>query len=79
MSSVVVAGLKKDQQLDAHDLDFIRQLGADCYCYNLVPTMLIAAHAGWRVLAVVGPAGRSWQSETLARLKKIAGASPAVG
>jgi hypothetical protein len=41
--------------------------------------MLLAAHAGWRVLAVVGPAERSWQSETLARLKKIAGASPAAG
>ena len=51
----VVAGLKQGQKASASELDFLYSMGAGFYSYNLVPTMLVAAHAGWRVLGVVGP------------------------
>ena len=51
----VVAGLKKGQKASASELEFLYSVGAGFYSYNVVPTMLVAAHAGWRVLAVVGP------------------------
>ncbi|MDR3612762.1 MAG: hypothetical protein P4L53_04295 [Candidatus Obscuribacterales bacterium] len=51
----VVAGLRQGQKASASELEFLYSMGAGFYSYNLVPTMLVAAHAGWRVLAVVGP------------------------
>jgi purine nucleoside phosphorylase len=51
----VVAGLRQGQKASASELAFLYSMGAGFYSYNLVPTMLVAAHAGWRVLAVVGP------------------------
>lgn len=37
------------------EMQRLRDLGVSFCCYNLVPTMLIAAHAGWRVLGLVLP------------------------
>lgn len=51
----IVAGLKQGQKADAGELEFLYSLGAGFYSYNVVPTMIVAAHAGWKVLAVVGP------------------------
>ena len=70
LKKVVAAGVKVGRSVDDSDLEFIRTLGAQCYCFNLVPTMLIAAHAGWKILAILGPAGTGWQKECLQKLGK---------
>jgi hypothetical protein len=46
-------GIKPSQEEDKK----IRELGGSFYCYNLVPTMLVAAHAGWKVIGIVVPDG----------------------
>ena len=51
----IVAGLRHGQKASASELEFLYSVGAGFYSYNVVPTMLVAAHAGWKVLAVVGP------------------------
>jgi len=53
----VLAGLKPGVVPSADDLSLMRSLGADFYSYNLVPTMIVAAHAGFKVLGVVIPEG----------------------
>jgi hypothetical protein len=55
--SGIAAGVKSGVVPDEDELRLIRSFGANMYCYNLVPTMIIAAHAGWRVLAIVVPEG----------------------
>jgi hypothetical protein len=52
---VVVAGLKPGCNPSITDTEMIRNVGADCWCYNLVPTMIVAAHAGFRVLGLLVP------------------------
>ncbi len=49
----IAAGLRPGVVPSADQLNLIRSLGADFYCYNLVPTMIVAAHAQWRVLGIV--------------------------
>ena len=56
-ASAVAAGIKPGVQPTDEELNRIHWLGADFYCYNLVPTMIVAAHAGWKVLAVAVPEG----------------------
>lgn len=51
----VAAGVKHGHKASVEELEFLHSIGAGFYSYNLVPTMLVAAHAGWKVLAVVGP------------------------
>ncbi len=53
----IAAGLKAGIIPDADDLELTHSLGADCYSYNLIPTVLVAAHTGWKVLAIVIPEG----------------------
>jgi hypothetical protein len=68
LQKVVAAGVKTGRSVDSGDLEFIRSLGAHCYCFNLVPTMLIAAHAGWKIMAIIGPEGTDWQKDCLEKL-----------
>lgn len=53
----VAAGLKPGVVPTEDELKLIKQLGADFCCYNLVPTMLVAAHLRWKVLGIVVPEG----------------------
>ncbi len=69
--SVVIAGLKHGKTLNAEDADFMHILGADCYCYNTVPTMLVAAHLTWKVLSLVGPDNHGWQKDCLTKIKEL--------
>jgi hypothetical protein len=57
LPKAVVAGLRDGVTPDADDVSFLHSMGADCCSYNLVPTMIIAAHSGWKVLGVVVPEG----------------------
>jgi hypothetical protein len=47
----LASGIKPTEQ----ELSLIRSLGVDFCCYNLVPAMLIAAHAKCKVLGIVVP------------------------
>jgi hypothetical protein len=69
MERGVAVGLKAGLKPSEPELERIRFLGGNFCCYNLIPTMLIAAHVGWRLLAVVGPAGNGWQKEVVEGLK----------
>jgi hypothetical protein len=71
MERGVAVGLKAGLKPSPEELERIYFLGGHFCCYNLVPTMLIAAHAGWRLLAVVGPEGNSWQKEVMQGLQKL--------
>ncbi len=67
LPSAVAAGVKNRIVPSADEIELIKSLGADFYCYNLVPTMIVAAHAGWKVLGIVCPPGTDL-SGTLANL-----------
>lgn len=51
----VVAGLKDGVRPDAEEGKALEKIGVGACSYNLVPSMLIAAHAGWKVLGVIVP------------------------
>ena len=68
MRNGVVAGVKPGLQLDAEALATCNQLGAQFYCYNLVPAMIVAAHAGLTVLGLVVPAGQKLNKNALAAI-----------
>ncbi|MBS1998871.1 MAG: hypothetical protein JSS86_21245, partial [Cyanobacteria bacterium SZAS LIN-2] len=48
----IAAGVKHGLKLNEDELSTCRNLGAHFYCYNLVPTMIVAAHAGLKVLGL---------------------------
>jgi hypothetical protein len=68
---VVAAGLVHGAKPSAEDLKVIKELGAEVTCYNLVPAMLIAAHASCKVLGIVVP--ERVTPELAAQLKALTG------
>lgn len=64
----VIAGLKPGVVPSEKDVELIKSLGANLCCYNLVPSMIVAAHAGMKVLGVVIPGKKSPSSELVAAL-----------
>lgn len=68
LSVGIAAGLKPGYAPSAKDLELLRTFGCDFCCYNLVPAMIIAAHAGRRVLGLVVPDGVAAES-IVAKLK----------
>lgn len=72
---VIIAGLKQGKKLSSQDAEFISSLGADCYCYNTVATMITAAQVKWKLLSVVGPQHlekNNWQNECLTKIRQLA-------
>jgi purine-nucleoside phosphorylase len=51
--SVITAGLKPGCNPSPDDIAKIKTLGAEAWCYNVVPTMIVAAHAGFKVCALL--------------------------
>jgi hypothetical protein len=68
LPSGIAAGLKSGLSPSDDAVKLIRSLGADFYCYNLVPAMIVAAHARYRVLAIVVPEGAQLDSTLLSAL-----------
>ncbi|MBK9201053.1 MAG: hypothetical protein IPP57_28620 [Candidatus Obscuribacter sp.] len=68
MQYAIAAGLHPGVTPTAAELEFIHKLGAKLYCYNLVPTMIVAAHAGLKVVGVALPEGASLRPDILATL-----------
>jgi hypothetical protein len=52
---VIAAGLKPGCNPSRQDIEMIHRVGGDCWCYNLIPTMIVAAHAGFKVFALLVP------------------------
>jgi hypothetical protein len=61
----VAAGVKRGLQLSDEELSTTHKLGAGFYCHNLVPTMIVAAHAGLKVLGLVVPEEQELPKEAL--------------
>ncbi|MBP9093782.1 hypothetical protein KBI23_22370 [bacterium] len=57
LRSGIVAGIKPALVPSQADLDLIYSMGAHFYNWNTVPTMIVAAHAGLKVLALAVPEG----------------------
>ncbi len=53
LGKCITAGIKDTIKPDANDISKLTSIGADCWSYNLVPTSIVAAHAGLRVLAIL--------------------------
>jgi hypothetical protein len=64
----VAAGLKAGVKPNAEELQTVRKLGADFCCYNLVPAMIVAAHAGWKVVGILLPPEGKLDEKVVARL-----------
>jgi hypothetical protein len=69
LPSGIAAGLKPDTKPTAAELDLIKTLGADFYCYNLVPAMIVAAHAGLKVFGLLVPPGATLEPNITSHLK----------
>ncbi len=69
----IAAGLRNGLVPSDEALKLIRSLGADFYCYNLVPTMIVAAHARYRVLGILVPEGEKLDSTILSVLESGGG------
>lgn len=66
----IAAGVKNGLRLDDEDLQVIKKLGAHFYCWNLVPAMIVAAHAGLRVLALAIPEGKNLDERLVQALSR---------
>src|SRR5262249_41903397 len=53
LKPIVAAGLKAKVVPYTDEEKLLKSIGADCWCYNLVPTVLVAAHAGFKVLGIL--------------------------
>ncbi|MBX9690432.1 MAG: hypothetical protein K2X27_27200 [Candidatus Obscuribacterales bacterium] len=70
----VLAGLKEGVKPDSEEQQLLRTIGADVCSYNLVPSMLVAAHAGWKVLGIVLGENSRLSEKQLAEIKELTGA-----
>jgi purine nucleoside phosphorylase len=64
----VVAGLKPGIEPTDFEIAQIEKLGAPFFSHNIVQTMLVAAHAGWKVLAILGAASSAQNRERIREL-----------
>lgn len=71
---VVVAGLKDGVKPTQEDMSLLQDIGANVCSYNLVPSMLVAAHAGWKVLGIILPEGVELNAEQLGAVSNLTGA-----
>jgi purine-nucleoside phosphorylase len=55
LNSMIVAGLKHGVEPNAAERDFLSGIKAQAWSYNLVPAVIIAAHAGLKVVGILLP------------------------
>lgn len=67
----IVAGLKDGVKANSEEQTILRTIGADICSYNLVPSMLVAAHAGWKVLGILLPDGSELSTEQLKEIAEL--------
>lgn len=69
----ITAGLKEGILPQAEELSALRKIGVDNCSYNLVPSMLVAAHAGWKVMGILLAEGESLNDKQLQAIQELAG------
>lgn len=67
----VVAGLKNGAKPDSEEARALEEIGVGVCAYNLVPSMLIAAHAGWKVLGVIVPENGALSESQLTQITNL--------
>ena len=72
LSSGVVAGIKEGTKPDEEEQHILKTLGVEACSYNMVPSMLVAAHAGWQVLGIVLPENAKLSDEQIQEVNQIA-------
>jgi hypothetical protein len=71
LKKVVVAGLKDGVKTGEKELELIKSMGAEAFCTNVVHTMIVAAHAKKKVLAIVVPEGKTLSAELLSAISEL--------
>ena len=71
LSKGVLGGLKDGTVPSAAEEAKMRSLGADFFSYNLVQTMIVAAHSGLKVIGVVVPKGAALGGVLVAELEAL--------
>ncbi|HEY9777861.1 MAG TPA: hypothetical protein V6C81_29135 [Planktothrix sp.] len=64
----VAVGIKHGATASDSEMEELRKLGCDFCCHNIVPTMIVAAHAGWKVVGIALPAGAKLDENVVKRL-----------
>lgn len=67
----IAGGLCQGVLPDSDDITLMRSFGVDFCCYNVVPAMLAAAQAGWKVLAIGLPDGVELSAEQLKEIQEL--------
>lgn len=67
----VLAGLKQGEKPNTDELAALEKIGVGVCSYNIVPSMLVAAHAGWKVLGIVVPDSGKLSEEQLKQIRKV--------
>jgi len=70
LRSGIAAGVRSGQRLTESELALIYKMGAHFYNWNTVPTMIAAAHAGFRVLAIAVPEGLKMDEAIVTSLRR---------
>lgn len=73
LPKVVVAGLKPELKPSAEDVKLMESFGAQAACYNVVPAMLLTAHARRRMLAILLPEGQSLPEAIFRQIQSLTG------
>ena len=68
MKQGVAAGVKHGLSPGQEDSKAVEDIGADFYCYNMVPTMIVAAHAGWKLVGIGVPDGAELDKRVISAL-----------
>ncbi len=71
LPNVITAGLKQGIQPNSEEVSAVKSIGGECWSYNLVPTMIVAAHAGLKVLGILLPEGTTDKTKFKAELESI--------
>jgi len=53
LPSLVAAGLKPSVVPSLQEINVLKEIGADGWCYRLVPAVLVAAHTGFKVIGIL--------------------------
>ena len=73
LSEVVAAGLKHGIKPSADELNLLQSFGATVCCYNMVPSMIMCAHAKIKLLGIIVPAGHALSKALVDRILKLTG------
>lgn len=70
---IIAAGLKQGVQPTGEEQSLLQGFGAEACCYNLVPSMLVAAHARCKVLGLLLPEKAEMPADLLKQIRTLTG------